>query len=245
MSRSLLVLLSSCALVALLLVPGSAVAQGFTEADLVGDYGFEAQKSGGDTVGRINHGFARLIGRFTVDGMGNVSGLRSFSRQTLAPTGFVVEVFEQSFIGTYSVETDGTGLMTIEPTPNPPWVGNNANRHTVLDGPETHRFVLTAGGRRLALTLDLPGQGFRIADGADLGRADVQLGGRAERQSPSNDLADLRDIVARQSAQLCELLRLVNTPQGQRETSTPEVVEACGTGYQWNGEGTDGPRRGR
>ena len=250
MSRSPLVSLSSCALVALLLAPASANAQGFTEADLVGGYAFQAgtEAGNGNTVG---FGFGGLTmtttGKFTLDGAGIVTdGVRTTLRP-LFLTGSLearTEVVEQTFTGSYSVEPDGTGVMTIEPTPTPPWdVVDNDDAHLTFPPTETIRFTLAEGGRRLLFSQDVRAIRRPVSNPALFPRdAHLFLVGQAESQAPADDLTDL---VARQSAQLCEVLRLLNTPQGQRETSTPEVVEACGTGYEWNGEGTDGPRRGR
>lgn len=257
MSRSFLVSLPSWALVAILLAPDAAVAQGFTEADLVGDYAFELQSN---SIGhRGSHrmlSFLRMIGRFSVDGSGNLEGSRLFLRDEnpRGNTG-VTEFLEQEFTGTYLVESDGTGVMIIAATPNPPW-DTDSGISLIIEDSESIHFVLANGGQTLDLTSDVPADFIQDADGRLVLSEAIQLAGHAAAQEPNANLADeladisarveeLTDLVARQSAQLCELLRLVNTPQGQRETSTPEVVDACGTGFQWRGEGTDGPRQGR
>ena len=64
------------------------------------------------------------------------------------------------------------------------------------------------------------------------------------------DLSDRVDDLTRSNAllaaQLCEAIRLLNTPEGRRSADSDEVVEACGTAFEWTGEGTDAPgsRRG-
>jgi hypothetical protein len=246
MSRSLLVLLSSCALAALLLAPGSATAQDFTEADLVGDYAFtvsndsDSQGGGGRSTGM------RILGRFTADGLGSVSGSRTWLRPVWPDLALRTQAIEQEFTGTYSVESDGRGVMTVTATPNSDWLSVNGLTATVFEEPELHHFVLANGGRNLGLTMDLNANHIRIADGSSRGGVTYGLVGDAEAQDSAvpapdpridvltDELAILREENARQSAQLCEVLRLLNTPQGQRETSTPEVLDACGTGYEWN-----------
>ncbi len=214
-----------------------------------------------------------MIGFLEADGAGNVTGTRTFQRPIIvdvAPSTPVHqrrEVVEQTVTGTYEVNADGSGTMWLSPEPNPAW-SVPSQRATIVrfigGGPEVLRFVLADDGRSFRFTHELRATRHAASVIRD---THLLLSGIAETQEPLelpepepdpriDDLIDLLegqdaridDLAAQNDilkAQLCEILRLLNTPQGQRVSDSPEVVDACGTAFAWNAEGTDGPRRGR
>ncbi len=62
---------------------------------------------------------------------------------------------------------------------------------------------------------------------------------KAEVRDIKAELVNLADDVA---AKFCVIIRLLNTPEGQRAACEPAVVDNCGTTYSWNSQSTGGPK---
>jgi hypothetical protein len=62
---------------------------------------------------------------------------------------------------------------------------------------------------------------------------------KAEVRDIKAELVNLADDFAAKS---CVIIRLLNTPEGQRAACEPAVVENCGTTYSWNSQSTGGPK---
>ena len=94
-----------------------------SNASYRGDYGFTAT---GTTPG----GAIAIVGRFTADGHGNISGT-----QTRSTSGTFVGIFHDTYTETYTVNTDCTGSSTKTLTSG----GNAIN----------FDFVILQGGRKI------------------------------------------------------------------------------------------------
>ncbi len=62
---------------------------------------------------------------------------------------------------------------------------------------------------------------------------------KAEVRDIKAELVDLADDMA---CEFCAVIRLLNTPEGQRAACEPCIVDDCGTTYSWNGQSTGGPQ---
>jgi hypothetical protein len=62
---------------------------------------------------------------------------------------------------------------------------------------------------------------------------------KAEVRDIKAELVNLADDFA---AKFCVIIRLLNTPEGQRAACEPAVVDNCGTTYSWNSQSTGGPK---
>lgn len=259
-ARRLPFLLAACLAAALLTPPASAQG-GFTNADLEGRHAFLLTSDGSGDTGRTRYGGGLLaIGSLEFDGLGTVTGHRTLRRRLVFHDGawnVTYEELDQELTGTYSVGADGRAVLEITAEPNPPWMPYTGSSAWPIDlgaQPESWRLSIADGACRLELLAELRGRelGDRYQP-----EVHVQLAGTAERHGPGcraaepdprldellgevadlrAEVGDLRELAARQSAQLCEILRLLHVPQGRRESDAPAVLEACGTGFDWNGE---------
>ncbi len=196
MSRSLFVPLASCALLAFLLLPGSAGAQDFSEADFFGDYAV-AFGANGDSVAASRRGSQLAVtGVVHADGLGTVSGVwivsRSFWPLPSDPFASPAEVFEQTVTGTYSVSPDGVVSLSVQLDPNPLWFASTRASsgqwdETRLESTATLILVLARGGDIARGVVGFDGVVWRVqavpppgAVGQRLWTVHIQLSGTAE-----------------------------------------------------------------
>ena len=110
---------------------------------LMGTYGFTAVAP----YAGSNSGTGALLGVITFDGAGNVSGTSTQVQPDPSPNATTVQTQAgQQFIGTYTVNANGTGAIAI-----PGERGGNVEIYTFVmtDGGSGFMFVLSAGGNYL------------------------------------------------------------------------------------------------
>ena len=101
---------------------------------LMGSYGFTAISTGGTPD-------VAVLGVLTFDGAGNVTGSQTIVSPDPAPNATTVTTQPLSFTGTYTVNPDGTGIITIQ-------VGSetvSAISFVIIDGGSGAMFVQTGG----------------------------------------------------------------------------------------------------
>jgi hypothetical protein len=200
----------------------------------------------------------QVVGFLVFDGAGEVEGRRTLRRRRAAYDAslsrFVLEYqeVEQVLAGTYTVTPEGLGRLSVTASPRPDWVvqGSSNELRVRYDGyGEQWNLALSDEPCSLPLMSTVVGLAHDTNDGDEF-EYGVTLAGSAERHDAGCGGAEpdprldelqeevdlLRELALRQSAQLCEVLRLLHTPQGRRESATAEVLEACGEGFEWNGE---------
>ena len=246
MSRSLFTLTSSAALTILLFAPTALAQDDFTEADLAGDYGVAASLPAGAPDSDSIQGAVFFVGRLSFDGMGTVEGTRVMSRIVSLrrilgglPEQFRVERIEQAISGNYVIRPDGSGSVSLVAVPNLPWrLSDRDSFQTHFENTEVLDIVLVDGGRVFEFVDTWKGERRDSATDEFVGSHEIMLPGTGKQQRP-RDTADPRvDTVM---LQLCEVIRLLHTPAGRRQAFDAELVEACGTPFEWNGQGTDRP----
>ena len=101
-----------------------------TAAVLSGSYGFEISQP----VGPTNPGFNAALGVLKFDGKGGLALSQTFVETDTAAGAATVKVQEAAITGTYTQNTDGTGVLSVD-------IGAAA--------PATFAFVVTDGGNAL------------------------------------------------------------------------------------------------
>lgn len=168
----------------------------FSNKSLKGTYSFRLAPATGfapfydGTAGKPDSGVATAprqdilrVGVFTADGAGNLTG------RTIATTddGLTTIKIDFMWTGTYTVNTDGTGTLSINPDDNeiinscvdgsnPP---NPIAGCQAFEGPETYAFVLNNHGEDKLVSLTQTDN--------DGGGAKIFLTGEAKKNSGSGD----------------------------------------------------------
>jgi hypothetical protein len=110
----------------------------------MGSYGFTASAP---YTGLDNSGPLALVGLITFDGAGNFTGTETVVQPDPSPNATTVRSQTVPFIGTYTVNADGTGTMMIQlPDPRQPVVPVSV---VVTDGGAGLMFVQTGAGNSL------------------------------------------------------------------------------------------------